>query len=107
MEGKMGKQEKVVFTSADGETLAFYIVEQTKINNINYILATDVDDEEMAYILKETFSDSENGFAENGLAKSGLTKEESVFEFVEDDNELEAISKVFGELLEDTDIETI
>ena len=87
----MSKQEKVVFTSADGDTLEFYIVEQTRINNINYILATDADDEETAYILKETFSDA--------------AKEESVFEFVEDNTELEAISKVFGELLEDVDIE--
>ncbi len=87
----MGKQEKVVFTSENGETLEFYIVEQTRINNISYILASDVSDENTAYILKETFSDSE--------------KEESVFEFVEDDNEQEAISRVFAELLEDTDIE--
>lgn len=87
----MSKQEMVTFTSADGENLEFYVVEQTRINNVNYILATDVDDDETAYILKETFSDSD--------------KEESVFEFVEDDNELEAISKVFAELLEDVDIE--
>lgn len=87
----MSKKEKVEFTSAEGEQLAFYIVEQTRINNINYILATDSDDEDMAYILKETFSDSDN--------------EESIYEFVDNEEELEAISKVFGELLDDVDIE--
>lgn len=87
----MSKQEKVVFTAEDGEVLEFFVVEQTRINNVNYILAADAADEEMAYILKETFSDSE--------------KEESVFEFVEDDVEFEAISKVFEELLEDIDFE--
>ena len=87
----MSKQEKVVFKSEDGENLEFHIVEQTTINNIRYILATDVMDDEVAYILKETFSDS--------------AKEESVFEFVEDERELDAISKVFEELLDDIDIE--
>ena len=87
----MSKQEKVVFKSEDGENLEFHIVEQTTINNIRYILATDVMDDEVAYILKETFSDS--------------AKEESVFEFVEDERELDAISKVFEQLLEDIDIE--
>ena len=53
----MSKQEKVVFKSEDGENLEFHIVEQTTINNIRYILATDVMDDEVAYILKETFSD--------------------------------------------------
>lgn len=85
----MSKQEKVVFTSVDGEVLEFYVVEQTRINNVNYILATDADDEDTAYILKETFSDS--------------AKEESVFEFVEDDVEFDAISRVFEELLDDVD----
>ena len=87
----MSKQEKVVFKSEDGENLEFHIVEQTTINNIRYILATDVMDDEVAYILKETFSDS--------------AKEESVFEFVEDEREFDAISKVFEQLLDDIDIE--
>ena len=87
----MSKQEKVVFKSEDGENLEFHIVEQTTINNIRYILATDVMDDEVAYILKETFRDS--------------AKEESVFEFVEDERELDAISKVFEQLLDDIDIE--
>ena len=87
----MSKQKKVVFKSEDGENLEFHIVEQTTINNIRYILATDVMDDEVAYILKETFSDS--------------AKEESVFEFVEDERELDAISKVFEQLLDDIDIE--
>ena len=87
----MSKQEKVVFKSEDGENLEFHIVEQTTINNIRYILATDVMDDEVAYILKETFSDS--------------AKEESVFEFVEDERELDAISKVFEQLLDVIDIE--
>lgn len=84
----MSKHEQVKFVGEDGEELLLDVVEQTTINNISYVLATD--DEDVAYILKETFSDSE--------------KEESVFEFVEDDVEFDAIAKVFGELLEDVDL---
>ena len=87
----MSKLEKVVFTSEDGENLEFCIIEQTTINNIRYILATDVNDDEVAYLMKETFSDSD--------------KEESVCEVVEDDGELDAISNVFAQLLDDVDIE--
>lgn len=87
----MSNRERIAFTSEDGDTLELYVVEQTRINNINYILAEDAGDEETAYILKETYSDSEN--------------EESVFEFVEDEQELDAIFRVFTELLEDIDIE--
>lgn len=85
------KEEKVAFTSADGEKLEFYVIEQTRINNIHYLLAEDTADEEQAYILKETAGDALNG--------------ESVYEFVEDDIEFEAISKVFNELLDDIDIQ--
>lgn len=89
----MSKKEMVVFTAEDGETIEFHVIEQTTIGNISYILATDVSDDETAYILKETYSDA--------------AKEESVFEFVEDEDELEAISKVFALLLEDVDLERI
>ena len=77
--------------SPDGEVLSFYVVEQTRINNINYLLVEDADDEGEAYILKETSSDS--------------MAQESVFEFVEEDNEFEALSKVFEALLDEMDID--
>ena len=87
----MDEQKKVVFTSADGDKIEFYVIEQTRINNINYILAEDTEDESQAYILKETAGDA--------------AAEESIFEFVEEDEEFKAISKVFTELLDDIDIE--
>ncbi len=89
----MSKREKAVFTSSDGEKLSLYVIEQTRINDVRYILAEDALDSETAYIMKETYSDSD--------------KEESVFEFVEDEQELDAISGVFAELLEDIDIEIV
>ncbi len=84
--------EKIKFTFEDaGESVEFFVLEQTKINGTVYILVTDSqEDDAECLILKET------GAKEDG---------ESVYEVVEDDTELMAVSKVFEELLEDVDIE--
>ena len=67
------------------------MVEETRINGVSYLLVTETEDDEAeAYILKDTSLDGE---------------EEASYVFVEDDNELEAVSKIFAELLEDVDIE--
>jgi len=81
---------KISITDENGETLELFIVEQARVNATDYILVTESeDDEAQAYILKDI---------------SGTESAEAVYEFVDDDNELEAIGKVFSELLEDTDI---
>jgi len=83
--------EKIRFTFADGEEAEeFYVLEQTRIGGVDYILVTDSEDEDgMALILKD-------------LSKDG--DEEAIYEIVEDDDELIAVSKVFEEMLEDVDI---
>lgn len=88
----MAEQGKVVFTSDSGEKTEFYIIEQTRINNINYILVADsMDDEAEALILKETYE--------------GADSSELVYNIVDDDKELDAISGVFAQMLDDVDIE--
>lgn len=83
--------EKIKFMSEDMQEEAFYVLEQTTVNAMNYLLVADSEeDEAQCLILKETPS------AEKG---------ESVYEIVEDDVELSAVSKVFEELLEDVAIE--
>ncbi|MBM6969726.1 DUF1292 domain-containing protein [Mordavella massiliensis] len=83
--------EKIKFMSEDMQEEAFYVLEQTTVNAVNYLLVADSEeDEAQCLILKETPS-----------AKKG----ESVYEIVEDDVELSAVSKVFEELLEDVAIE--
>ena len=83
--------EKIKFRSEDMQEEAFYVLEQTTVNAVNYLLVADSEeDEAQCLILKETPS------AEKG---------ESVYEIVEDDVELSAVSKVFEELLEDVAIE--
>lgn len=84
--------EQIVFTNDDGEDIHLYVIEQTMLAGVNYLLVTDGEEEESdAYIMKSVGEDSENG--------------EVVCEFVEDEQELEAISKVFAELLDDVSIE--
>ncbi len=81
---------KISITDENGEVLELFVVEQARVNATDYILVTESeDDEAQAYILKDI---------------SGKESTEAVYEFVDDDNELEAIGKVFSELLEDTDI---
>lgn len=89
----MSNQGKIEFTLTDtGEKETFYIIEQTRINNMNYILVADsLEDEAEALILKETYDGSDQG--------------DAVYDIVDDDDELDAISRVFAAMVDDMDIE--
>ena len=86
--------EKLTFVTEDQESVDFYMIEETRVNGINYILVTESEDEEdeeaEAYILKDT---------------SKAEDTEAVYEFVESEEELDAVSRIFAELLEDMDLE--
>ena len=84
--------EKVRFTFGDGSgEEEFFVLEETKINGSSYILVTDSqDDDAECLILRE---------------EEGPREGDSIYEIVEDETELLAVSKVFEELLEDVDIE--
>ena len=84
--------EKVRFTFGDGSGEdEFFVLEETKINGSAYILVTDSqEDDAECLILKEV---------------SQPKQSDSVYEIVEDETELLAVSKVFEELLEDVNIE--
>ncbi len=85
---------KVIFTTDNNETVEFHVLEQTKLNGNTYLLVTDADDNDEvgnAYILKDLSAD---------------TDESAVYDVVEDEKELEAIAKIFEELLDDVQIET-
>ena len=85
----MNELEKIEFRTDDGETVFFYVVEQTRINGMNYLLVADTEEGDgQALILKD-------------LSQDGT--EESVYEIVDSDEELEAVSGVFANMLEDVD----
>ncbi len=87
----MSKLEKITFRPDDGEPVDFYVLEQTRIAGINYILVTDVEEGDGdALILKDLSQDGE---------------EESVFVIVSDDEELDAVAGVFESMLEDVDLD--
>lgn len=83
--------EKIKFQVPDTEETAdFFVVEQTRINGVDYLLVTEEEDGDCdAYILKDI---------------SGQQEMEAIYEMVETEEELEALSKVFASLLEDVDI---
>lgn len=83
--------EKIRLTADDGEELEFYVEEQAKISGCDYLLVSDSQEEEaQAYILKDV-SDKDSSTADYG--------------FVENEEELKAVSKVFEQMLEDVDLE--
>lgn len=84
--------EKVKFMPAGEERAEeFYVLEQTMIGGISYLLVTDKEEGYgEAWILKD-------------LSKDGET--EALYEMVEDEVELEAVGRIFAEMLEDVDLE--
>ena len=66
--------EKITFVPDGGEAVDFYVLEQTTIGGVNYILVTDAEEDEEgeAYILKDM---------------SNAEAEERVYSMVEDDTE--------------------
>ena len=84
--------EKITFTSEEmQEKEEFYVLEQTKIKGISYILVTDSKEDDAECMILRDMSSEEEG--------------EGTYEVVEEDEELAAIAKVFEELLEDVEIE--
>ncbi len=84
--------EKITFKPDGGEAVVdFYVLEQTTIGGVNYILVTDAEEEDdgEAYILK---------------AVSGADEQEQVYSMVEDDGELAAVAAVFENMLDDVDL---
>ena len=85
--------EKITFALDTGEVVDFAVLEETKLNGMSYLLVTESEDEKddaEAYILKKIAEEKQ---------------EQILYEMVEDEKELEYVSKIFAELLEDVDIE--
>ena len=89
----MAEEEKITLQTDAGESVELYVLEETRISGMNYLMVTDSgkDDEDCeCYILKDV---------------SGPEESEAVYEFVENDDELDYLTKIFAELMEDMDVE--
>ena len=81
--------EKIGFVTESGESVEFYVEEETRVNGIGYLLVTDSDgDEANAYILKDMSADGDT---------------EADYVMVEDEVEFETIARVFQQMLDDVD----
>lgn len=82
--------EKIRFEAEDGTFVEFYVEEQTKIQGISYLLVSDsMEDEANAYVLKDVSQGEGN---------------DACYEMVDDTEELQAVFKVFEQMLEDVDL---
>ena len=87
--------EKIKFVVPEtNEEVEFYIIEETRISGVNYLLVTeepdDSEEEAEAYILKDISQEDDS---------------QANYIIVEDDEELDSVGKVFAELLDDIDLE--
>ena len=90
----MSQYKTIPFLTEDGEKVEFYILEQTMISGVNYLLVTDdIEAEETEVMMMRENPDSDGIYAS--------------YEFVEDEQELAAVSGVFEELMDDVDIELL
>ncbi|MDO4265968.1 MAG: DUF1292 domain-containing protein [Eubacteriales bacterium] len=82
------EEEKIIMLMDDGSEIEFTILEKTTLGGIDYILVTDAPDDEdgECYVMRDV---SEAG------------DEEAVYESVDDETELNAVFKIFEEMLKD------
>ena len=83
--------EKITFMPDGENAIDFYVLEQTTIGGVNYILVTDAEEDEdgEAYILKAVSASDEN---------------EQVYDMVDDDDELAAVAEIFENMIDDIDL---
>ncbi len=89
----MNEEMKITLEDENGQPVDFYVLEETRINGMNYLLVTDAEEDEeegQCYILKD---------------RSRAEDAEAVYEFVEDDDEMDYLYKIFTELMEDMDVD--
>lgn len=93
----MADTEKLVFETDDGKEVEFEVIESTRVNGADYLLVTtddtsvydsedDDEDSEAVFILKDT---------------SAPESDEALYEFVEDEAELDAVFEIFEQLLDE------
>lgn len=81
------KLDKITFKPEDSDPVAFFVLEQTTIGGINYLLVTDHEEGDAeALILKDL---------------SAQEEEEAIYQIVSDDTELSAVASIFENLLDD------
>ena len=82
--------EQLEFLTDDNEKVSFYVLEETRVNGMNNLLVSEQDSlDAECYILKDV---------------SSQESAEAAYEFVEDDDELDSVFKIFQELVDDEEV---
>ena len=82
------KESRILFLDDQGREIEFMVLEQTTLAGTNYLLVADsVEEDGTVLIMKEI----------------SLEEDYVSYEMVEDEEELEIISKIFNELIEEFD----
>lgn len=79
--------EKITFQAVGEEPVDFYVLEQTTIAGVNYILVTEDEEGDCDALIMKDLSASEDAEAD--------------YVIVEDEKELNAVAQIFENLLED------
>ena len=83
------KESRILFLDDQGQEIEFLVLEQTTLAGTNYLLVADsVEEDGTVLIMKEI----------------SLEDDYVSYEIVEDEEELEIISKIFNELIEVFDL---
>jgi len=87
----MTEDNKITITDDEGNQIELFVLEETKLNGAYYILTTDAPEGEdgECYILKDV---------------SAAEDEEAIYKFVDNDDELDFVGKIFTELMSDTEV---
>lgn len=84
--------EKITFIPEnEEEAVEFYILEETRIGGIDYILVTDSEEGDAECLILKDLSDAESA--------------DAIYAIVEDENELHSVFGIFEQMLDDVDIE--
>lgn len=79
--------DKITFNPEGEAPVDFYVLEQTKIGGVNYILVTDFEEGDGEALILKDLSEPE--------------EPESVYAIVSEDEELAAVAQVFESILDD------
>ncbi len=95
------KLRTVPFTEENGGIVDMYVLEETTLQGIQYIIVTeeleDESEDAVVMIMREEKREKE--------ASKDDKDEFAVYEIVENEDELQAVAGVFAELMEDVDFE--
>lgn len=83
--------DKITFNPEGEAPVDFYVLEQTTIGGINYILVTDFEEGDGEALILKDMSSKED--------------EESVYQIVSEEEELSAVAQVFESILDDIEFE--